>query len=66
MIAVVPGGEQSGNEGISDAVKRTIDALVQCNKDEPVQRLAEIATFKEVSLMPYVAYDDNNYKSCNN
>jgi hypothetical protein len=40
--------EQRGVKGISDAVKRQIDALVNRNKDEPKQRLADVAGIKEV------------------
>ena len=53
MVVVVTGGEQSGNEGISDAVKRDMKgdlaALVKRNKDEPVKRLAEVTAIKEVN-----------------
>jgi hypothetical protein len=40
--------EQRGIKGISDAVKRQIDALVNRNKNEPKQRLADVAGIKEV------------------
>ena len=52
MVVVVTGGEQSDIRGISDAVKRAIAAVVKHNKDEPVQRLAEIAAIKEVNPIP--------------
>ena len=49
VVVVVTGGEQSGNEGISDAVKGDLAALVKRNKDEPVKRLAEVTAIKEVN-----------------
>ena len=61
MIVVVTGGEQSGNEGISDAVMQGIAALVKHNRDEPVQRLAEVTAIKEVNPIPRDDYfDDHN------
>ncbi len=66
MIVVVTGGEQSDNKGISDAVKRDIADFVKRNQDEPVQRLAEIAAFKQVHPIPHDDHDDDNsYKNCN-
>ena len=43
------GGEQRDNEGMSEAVKQNIKALVKRNKDEPEQRLAEVSAIKEVN-----------------
>ena len=67
MVVVVTGGEQSGNKGISDAVKRDIAALVKRNKDEPVQRLAEVTAIKEVNRIPRDDYyeDHNNHMNFN-
>ncbi len=45
--------EQDDNAGMSEAVKQNIDALVKRNKDEPEQRLAEVAAIKEVDAIPH-------------
>ena len=49
MVVVVTGGEQSGNKGISDAVKREIEDLCNFNTNNPSQKLAELLAIKEVS-----------------
>jgi len=52
VIVVLTGWEQSDNEGMSDAVKDQIRAFFKRNKDEPEQRLAEVAAIKEVNIIP--------------
>ncbi len=67
FVVVVTCGEQN-NYFISDGVKREIDALVNRNRDEPVQRLAEVTAIKEVIPIPHDDDDDdhNLHKNCNN
>ena len=53
VIVVLTGGEQDSNEGMSDAVKQDIAAVVKRNEDEPEQRLAEVAAINEVNIIPH-------------
>ncbi len=61
MIVVLKCGAQGGNEGMSEAVERDIDALVKRNKDEPEQRLAEVAAIKEVNPISHHRHKNNTY-----
>ena len=54
MVAVLTCAEQYGHEKtISKAVQQEIDAFVKRNKDEPEQRLAEVAAIANVTLFAH-------------
>ncbi len=43
--------EQHGNKGISAAVKQEVEAIIERNKKEPAQRLAEVAAINQVCVV---------------
>ncbi len=42
---------QVANNGMSDAVKQIVFAMIQRNQNEPEQRLAEVAAIQEVCVV---------------
>ncbi len=53
--------EQDGNEGMSYAVKREVDAITKRNYWEPEQRRAEVAAMKQVLCR--LCFFLNNFES---
>ena len=43
--------EQDGNKGMSSAVKQEVEAIMERNKKEPEQRLAEVAAINQVCVV---------------